>query len=269
MPDITVRWAGPADAGENSAYLIERTTDNLTWDVLAAEQAATAPYASPASALAANTDYGATTLALDDAAAFPTAGFAWLDDALVGWDGKNGDELTGLVWHSGYGTYAAGSTLAEAHETYADAGLLINHNAVVYRISHIDADGNASAPAYLWHFWPPLPASSQHCVVIAAVASDLGVVPQQGVTVACQLTSDDQFSLHSRLHLDANANPMTANTRVTNVFGLAFFHCWKTSAREDGAAGYEFVLKPGAGELKATAGVIPDRDWVLLGQILS
>lgn len=269
MPDITVRWSGPEDAGEDSAYLIERTLDNLTWTVLAAEQAATSPYSSPASALAADTDFGSAVLTLSDASAFSASGFAWLDDALVEWSSKNGDELTGLVWHSGYGTYAAGSSLAEAHEEYADAGLVIGHNAVVYRITHIDADGNASAPAYLWHFWPPTPASSQHCVVIAAVASDLGLVVQQGVTVSCQLTSDDQFSLHSRLHLDANANPTVANTQVTNVFGLTFFHCWKTSAREDGAAGYEFVLKPGAGELKVTAGVIPDRDWVLLGQILS
>ena len=43
----------------------------------------------------------------------------------------------------------------------------------------------------------------------------------------------------------------------------------KNSARSGKTADapYTFVLKPGSAELKVSASVIPDRDWVLLSQI--
>jgi hypothetical protein len=58
MTSITLRWAGPADATDGSSYLIERTTDNVSFLTLAFPQAATSPYVSPLSTLSGNTDYG-------------------------------------------------------------------------------------------------------------------------------------------------------------------------------------------------------------------
>ena len=269
MANITIRWAGAADAASGSTYKIERTVDNSNWSELDAAQAATSPYAAPETTLDGNASQGATTIDLVDASGFSASGYGWLDDALIQWTGKSSNQLTGVVWHSGYGTYASGSAVYEAHESYADTGVTISYNAVLYRITHTDPSGNVSPPAYLWYYSPPVPASSQHCVVIVPVGADLGVLMQADATVTCQLAADDQFALASGPHLDQNEG--TANSQTTNVFGLAFFHCWRNSAREGQAgaadAAYTFTLKPGSGALTVTVTTIPDLDWVLLSQV--
>lgn len=269
MTDITLRWSGPSDAAAGSTYKIEQTLDNDTWTELAAAQAATSPYVSPASTLASDHAYGATSVVLASGTSFSSAGYGWIDDALIQWTGKSSNTLTGVTWHSGYGTYASGTAVTEAHESYSDAGVTISDNAVLYRITHIDADGNESAPLHSWYYHPPKPASSQHCVVVVAVGADLGVDMQSGVNVQAYLASDNQFGAHAGQHLDSNV--LTGNNQTTNDFGLAFFHCWRDSARVGlgGAADvpYVFVLKPGSGQLEVTVSSVPDRDWVLLSQV--
>jgi len=269
MTDVTIRWAGPADAVASSTYKIERSLDNAAWTVLAAAQASTSPYASVYTTLASNTTYGVATVALTSATSFSSTGYGWIDDALIQWTGKSVINLTGVVWHSGYGTYAAASAVYEAHESYADTGITISLNAVLYRITHT-VSGLGSPPAYLWYYSPPVPASNRHCVVIVPIGADLGVDMQAVVSVQAYLASDAQFSEVSGQHLDSNA--LNANLQSTNAFGLAFFQCWRDSARFDSAGGvdakYTFVLKPGSGSLTLTASTIPDRDWVLLSQII-
>jgi hypothetical protein len=264
----TIRWAGPSDAVSGSTYKIERTIDNVSWSVLAAGQAATSPYASHASSLGSNASYGATSVTLVSAATFSSSGYAWIDDALLSWAGKTGDTLTGVVWYSGIGTYASGTAIYEAHESFADT-VTTGVYAVIYRITHI-LGGVSSAPLYLWYFAPPAPASSDHCVVIVLVGADLGTEMQATVSVQAYLASDAQFGEAAGQHLDANA--MSSNIQTTNALGLALFHCWRDSARFDSAGGadakYTFVLKPGSNSLTVTASTIPDRDWILLSQIV-
>lgn len=268
MTSITLRWSGPADAVAGSTYTVERTTDNVSWSTLAAAQAATSPYVSPSSTLNANTDYGATSVVLASGTPFSTSGWGWIDDALVQWTGKSSNTLTGVTWHSGYGTYASGTTVYEAHESYADTAT-ITLNAVLYRVTHADAAGNASAPTYIWYYKPPAPASSQHCVVIVPIGADLGIDMESGVTVQAYLTNDMQFADTSGQHL--NAQSKIVNSPPTNAFGLAFLQCWKSSARSGigstANSSYTFVLAPGVGELVVTVSSIPDRDWVLLSQV--
>lgn len=269
MTSITLRWAGPSDAASGSVYKIERTTDNMTWTTVAAAQAASAPYVAVSTTLSSNASYGSGTISLTSATSFGTTGYMWLDDALVQWTGKTSNDLTGCVWHSGYGTYASGSTVYVAHESYADTAT-ITLNAVLYKVTHVDPSARESAPTYIWYYSPPAPASSKHCVVIVSVGADLGVEMQATVPVQAYLASDAQFGEIAGQHLDANV--VSANTQNTNAFGLAFFHCWRDSARFDSAGGadakYTFVLKPGSNSLTVTASTIPDRDWVLLSQIL-
>lgn len=269
MADITIRWAGAADAESGSAYRIERTLDGETWAELVGAQAATAPYAPVGSALDGNLTAGAASIELVDASSFASSGYAWIEDALVQWSSKVGSTLSGVVWHSGHGVYASGSEVLVAHESYIDSGVVLVHHAALYRIIHVTGDGNESAPAYLWYYAPPAPASSQHCVVVVHIGADLGVAPQEGVSVQGFLASDNQFGLLAGQHLDANAG--AGNQASTNALGLAFFHCWKDRARYGlvGAsdAAYIFILKPGTGQLVVTAQSIPDRDWVLLAQI--
>ena len=268
MTSITLRWAGPADATSGSTYLIERTTDNVSFLTLAFPQAATSPYVSPLSTLSGNTDYGATSVVLASGTAFSTSGWGWIDDALIQWTGKTSNTLTGVTWHSGYGTYASGSTVYEAHESYADTAT-ITLKAVLYRVTHYDAAGNASAPTYIWYYSPPAPASSQHCVVIVPIGADLGVDMQDSVPVQAYLSNGTQFGEFDGQNLTPDVG--IANSQTTNAFGLAFFHCWRDSARFNSAGGadakYTFLLLQGKTPVTITPSVIPDRDWVLLSQI--
>lgn len=277
MPDtitVTLRWAGPADvANAEDTYKIESNSLGSIWDELEAGQAATSPYASPATTLASNASYGATSLILTSGTSFSTTGYGWIDDALIQWTGKSSNTLTGVTWHSGYGTYAAGSDVYEAHESYTatvavDLGSFV---VAVFRITHIDASGNESAPLHIWYFSPPAPASRDHCVVIVLLASDLGVEWPTGGSVRCTLAADNQFSEIAGLHLNQNGT-LNANLQDVNPFGVALFQCWKSSARAGVAGGadaaYTFVLDPGSSSsLTVTASEIPNRDWVLLSQI--
>lgn len=268
--DVVARWAGPNDATVSSTYRVERSLDWATWSVLAAAQAATSPYWAARSTLAGDTAYGSPTIDVDDGTDFGSTGYGWLDhEALVQWTGKTGDQLTGVTWHSGYGTYATGSALAQAHESLSDLGVEPTNGAVVYRITHLDAQGNESPPAFLWYYYPPAPASSAHCVVVVNVGADIGAAPQAGLAVQAYLSQDTQFS--SGRHLDANKVALVEQT--TNALGLAFFSCWKDSRRlalDGGAdAAYRFVLDAGTSSKALTVSVpsIPDRDWVLLWDV--
>jgi len=268
MPEyLTIRWAGRGVNG--SSYKVERTMNGSAWTEIAVDQPATAPYTSPTAVLSANIEYGASEIAMVNAASLSASGWLWLDDALVQWQSKSSNLLLGCVWHSGCGLYAAGTEVAEAHESYTDMFTLpmIANNALLYRITHYDEFGRPSAPAHLWYYMPPAPEDSGICVVVVSVGADVGMKRQEGVQVQAYLATDDQFGILAGQHLDSNA--VEANTATTNALGLAFFHCWKSSARDGKTADvpYTFVLKPGAGELKVSASVIPDRDWVLLSQI--
>lgn len=267
MADVTVRWAGPADAASASTYTVERTLNNVDWTTLAATQAASSPYVSVSSTLASNHAYGAATISLASGTSFSAAGYGWLEDALVQWTGKSSNDLTGVTWHSGYGTYASGTRLYEAHESYADTGITISLHAVLYRITHTNAAGEVSAPKYIWYYAPPTPESSDHCVVVVNVNSDLGIEARSGISVDAYLAADTDFASVSGAHLDAEESADKRQT--TNAFGLAFFHCWKNSARAETLA-YTFVLDAGAADTSRTESVVtvPDRNWVLLADLI-
>jgi hypothetical protein len=267
--DITIRWAGPADATSGSSYKIERTLNNVDWTQLAAAQAATTPYVGIIGALAADVAYGASHIALGDGAAFSTSGYLWLDEALVQWTGKSGNNLTGCTWHSGYGIYASGTPVYVAHESYTDSAVAVSLGAALYRVTHVDGSGRQSAPTYIWYYSPPVPVSSRHCVVVVNIGADLGLEARSGIGVQAHLTTDTEFAEHSGAHLDKAQS--SAKTQTTNAFGLTFFHCWKNSARRSitgAGAGYVFVLdSASADKLTVVVNEIPDRDWILINQI--
>lgn len=268
--DITIRWSGPTGAAAGSTYKVERSLNNVDWTVLAAAQAATSPYVSLIDTLSADSSYGATSIAMTEGV-FGSSGYAWIDDALIQWTGLSVKTLTGVTWHSGYGTYAAGTTCYKAHESYADTAVTVSLNAVLYRVTHISAAGVSAAPTYIWHYSPPTPASREHCVVISSIYTDLGFEARSGLGVQASLAADTEFSDLGGLHLDKGQS--AAKTATTNAFGLAFHHCWRSGKRSaiSGAdAAYTFVLdSASADKLTVTVATIPDRDWVLLSQIAS
>lgn len=268
--DITVRWTGPAGATAGSRHKIERTLNWETWTILAAAQAPTAPYVSPAAALAGNVAYGAAAIPVSDDD-LPASGFGVLDDAIVQWTGKSANTLTGVTWHSGYGVYAAGTLLVQTLESYVDAGVTPTNGAVVYRITHTAANGDVSAPTYFWFYYPSVPASRDHCAVIGKIGTDLGVGVRAGVPVTCDLAADNQFADVAGAHLD-QAQSGVANSQTTNALGLVEFHCWKSNARSGlggtADAAYTFTLDAGtANALTVTVADVPDRDWVLLKDV--
>lgn len=275
MADVTVRWAGPADATIDSVYKIEYSLDGSNWVTAAPEQAANTPYASPSAVLTAVATFGDGDIALNSAGStFSSSGYGYLDDALIQWTGKTGSvmagyTLTGVTWHSGYGSYAIDSVVYEAHESFTEAGLTLSNNAVLWRITHVNGDGLASQPAYLWYLDPPV-APANCCMVVTAVNSDLGMEPRDGINVTVQLEQDDNFALIGGLHLDSGKS--ASGLAQTNAMGLAFHACWRSSARSpiSGKGRYTFTLDSGtAYELVVVAETIPDMPWVLLSQIAS
>jgi len=268
MANVTARWAGPADAGETSTYKVEYSLDNVAWTTLEASQAATAPYASPSSTLAGDVARGATSVVLVSGTSFSSSGYGFIDDALIQWTGKSTDTLTGVSWHSGYGTYASGSTVYEAHESATASDVALSLNAILFRVTHTNPAGLTSPPAYLWYFAPPT-APSNCCVVVTAINSDLGVEARSGISVEARLAQDVSFALVGGLHLDSGKS--AAKIQDTNAFGLAFHACWRSSAREAiglAAAPYTFVLDSGSTDkLTVSVATIPDLPWVLLSHI--
>lgn len=265
--DIVIRWAGPSTAESTDVYKIERAlVDMDTFVEIDPGQAAVSPYASPISTLNGDVTYGDTSIILTDASSFSSSGFGLLDDAHIEWSGKSTNTLTGVVWHSGIGEYVSGADVYEAHESYTDAGVTVANNVVVYKITRIDVNDNESAPAMFWYFVPPAPDTSDHCVVIVLLGSDVGNEVQVGENITCQLSTDNQFSKVTGAHLDQAEG--TANTQTTNSFGLAFFQCWKNIGRYgDTSSEYVFTLRPGASSFVTTVTTVPDRDWIMLDQI--
>jgi len=266
--NITVYWAGPSDADTGDTYKVERSLNFTDWTQLAAAQAATSPYVSPTTTLDGAHTVGTTTIDLVDASSFSTSGQGLLDRSIeFSWDDKTGNQLTGVRWLSGDGTYTDGSEVHELHESYADAGVTPTDYAVVYRITRTNDNGEVSPPLVKWFYTPPVPESTMHCVLIVAAHADLGISPQSGIQVKCYLTSDDQFSEMGAGHLDKDN--VLANTQTTNDLGLAFFQCWKDAYRfsvSGSEVAYEVTIDSDDTTNRAFIGVdhIPDKDWVLL-----
>ena len=265
--DIVIRWAGPSTAESTDVYKIERAlVDMDTFVEIEAGQVAVSPYASPTSTLNGDVTYGDTSIILTDGSSFSTEGFGLFEDAYVAWTGKSTNTLTGVTWHTGNGEYVTGTEMYETHESYTDESVTVSNNVAVYKITRIDVAGNESAPAMFWYFVPPAPDTSDHCVIIVLLGSDVGNSVQVGENITCQLSTDNQFSKVTGAHLDQSEG--TANTQTTNAFGLAFFQCWKNSGRYgDTDSVYTFVLKPGTSPFTTTVSTVPDRDWVMLDQV--
>lgn len=268
---IPLYWAGPEDAESGSTYKIERNQDGTNWSTLAAGQAATTPYVSVKDTLSSEHTYGDSTISLTSASSFSSSGWGWLDDALVQWTGKSGNSLTGVTWHSGYGTYSSGTTLYEAHESYSDSTASVTLNAILYRITHITSGGVSSPPTYLWYYSPPVPESSNHCVLVVQLMSDLGMEFQSGQSVLVALLKDTEFTAESGAHLDASASSVRQVN--TNLFGLAFFQLWKTIARNpllSTTSGYQVTLNAGTSSpLVVNIATVPDQDFVFLHQVVT
>lgn len=268
MADVTARWAGAQDATAGSTYKVEYTLNNVDWILHAADQAATAPYTPVTSSLANSSQYGAISITLVDGTNFGTSGYAYVGSALVQWTGKNINVLTGVTWHSGAGTYSASTPVIIAHESSLVTGVLIELGVMLWRITHTNAAGLVSFPAYFWYFVPPV-SPSDCCVVITRIQSDLGFSPRVGVNVTAYLEDDISFAHLAGGHLDKGQGAST--TQETNAFGITFHQCIISNSREDiggGDSPYIFILDSGTeNSLTLRVDTIPAQHWVLLSQI--
>lgn len=266
MPEtIVVRW-GCKSAASGSRFRVRRSLDYETWTELAAAQPATAPYASPTAVLAIDTAYGAASVLMVDASGLSASGYLWLDEALVQWTGKSTNTLTGCAWHSGRGTYAAGTEAVQAHESYTDSGVTPTNEAVVYQVTHIDPTDKESSPAEIWYYYPNIPVTSRHCRLLVVLGYDVGGGMQSNVEVHCKLASDDQF-LRTGPHLDQDVSPL--NTVRTNSLGLAGFDVVKNPDRwakgRGEATGYVLTLNRSQGPQTIQVPDTGDRDYLVVG----
>lgn len=265
MPNLTIRWANDVNTTDSSKFLVSFTTDNVNWST-AASQLASSPYASASAILGQNEPYNSSSILLSGWDNFSASGYALIEDAQIAYSGITGSKLTGASWLSGYGTYAAGTEVYEAHESYS-ASVTITASAVLYKITHVDSSNIESAPAYLMYYYPDAPMSSHHCKVIIDTLYDIGWYSASGISCSAYINDLKDFNIINGAHILKNQNP-EINHATTNTFGLAVFDCWKNKYVEavGGAleTGYTFVV----GSNTFTAATIPDQNFVLLKDIV-
>lgn len=267
---VTIRWAGPPEAKIGDRYKILRYVYDTGVLTYVNEVDANSPYASPKTTLSSNATYGDTTVELADASSFPSSGWAWLSDALISWSGKSADNLTGVEWFSGNGTYETGTDIYQAHESYSES-VTTNENAlgIHYQVIRVDgSDDSESAPSHFWQYDLPAPATSEHCVVLVHLVADLAATPLEGIEVRAYLAAPDVFATKIGVYLNPKSAPDMSQR--TDSQGMAVFQCWRKSAikRSDGSdTKYTFVLD--AGDTPQSFEVeIPDRNWVLLHYLI-
>lgn len=266
MPEtVVLRW-GCKTATSGSRYRVRRTVDRATWTELAAAQAATSPYASPTGVLASNVDYGAASIPLVNASALAASGYLWLDESYVQWTGKSTNTLTGCTWYSGAGTYASGSEVVQAHESYTDSGVSATNEAIIYQVTHIDASDRESPPTEFEYLSPAPPQTNKHCRVLVKVGYGVGHGAQANVQVRARLVSDDQFT-KTGTYLDRDNNP--GETVTTGALGIAGFDLVRDRYRwaEDRGTPtrYEITIGTGSDAHTLTLDEIPDADWAVVG----
>jgi hypothetical protein len=250
--------------------MVERAVTSGSWTTLAASQAAASPYIAPSALLSNSAVYNATSIALNTTASFSASGYASIEDANITWTGKNASGLTGLTWHTGYGTYLEDTEVYETNQVYSDTNVSPS-TAVLYRITHTNSASLVSGPGYFWYYYPPAPATKDHCVVIFHLFSDLGYEPLLGASITAQFATNDQYfdDLAGQLHMRSSASRIAS----TNAHGLAFMQCYKNVGRaaiDSGSdSAYTFTITACGQASTYTVATIPDQQWVFFKDIIS
>ena len=267
--NITPRWGGPLDCSASSSFLIERTINGTSWTTLAASQAAASPYNAPSAVLTENVNYLATSIGLSTTASISASGYGLFEDANVIWGNKNASGITSVSWLAGGGTYLLDTEFYETNQIYNDTNVSPS-TAALYRITHTNSASLVSGPNYFWYYYPPVPVTRDHCVVIFHLFTDLGFEPLVGASIVSYLNTNDQFSINYTplLHFKSSAS----NTIITNSRGIAYGQYYKNSKRaalESASDSYYTFSITACGMTTAfTAASIPDRDWVFFKDII-
>lgn len=283
---VRLNWV-PAvgSVASSSQYMIDRETAD---GVFTESQAVTATKSGPVTPfeLAAEVTFGATEIPLVSISGMTDSAntnAAILEDAFVRWTAIDvgGKKLTGVTWLSGYGTYLAGTALLWACETVdktSDESNEPTAKTIWFRIRHT-LSGKTSAPAFLPVFFPPAPASRDHCVVAIGVLQDLGVAGKMLAlpTVAIKVTLEAaEFSTSGLLVKPESTSDQVAPGPIDNTYttgaaysgdGYIFAQCLKDSARVAlTGAKSQYVADIGGKTFKFA---VPDMDFVTLLAILT
>ncbi len=268
-----------------SQYIIDRETSD---GVFTESQTITATKSGPVTpfVLASDVDYGATEIPLVSVAgmtdsANTNAGI--IEDAFVRWTAIDvpNKKLTGVTWLNGYGTYMAGSNLLWACETVDKTSTEEAEptaKTIWFRVRHT-LSGKTSAPAFLPVFFPPVPASKDHCVVAIGVLQDLGVAGKMVVVPATEIKvtlESSEFHTSGLFTMSDSTLNQTAPGPIDNGYttgavysgdGYIFAQCLKDSARVAlTGAKSQYVADIGGKSFKFG---VPDMDFVTLLAILT
>lgn len=268
----------------SSQYIIDRETSD---GVFTEPQTISATKSGPVTpfVLASDVDYGSDTITLVSVAGMTdnvdtNAGI--IEDAFVRWGAIDvaNKKLTSVTWYMGYGTYSAGSQLAWACETVlksSDEASEPTASTVWFRIRHT-LSGKTSPPAYMPVFFPPAPASKDHCVVAIGNLQDLGLpnhmISADPANVKVSLAADEFHATGLLTEGDSTPDQVTApigNTYITAPLyqggSFIFAQCLKDSARvalTGSKAKYKFEI---SGNTYSVS--IPDMDFVTLLSLLT
>jgi len=281
---VRLNWV-PAvgSVATTSQYYVDRETGD---GVFTEEQIVAATKSGPVGpfALAADVQYGASEITLLGVtgmtdSANTNAGI--IEDAFVRWTSIDvgNKKLMGVTWYGGYGTYLSGSNLHWACETVLKSSSEASEpteKTVWFRIRH-SLSGKYSAPAFMPVFFPPAPASKDHCVVAIAVMQDLGIAGKYNVSPATPIKvylEGDEFHRDGML-VERDGTPdvvsITDNTFQTGTSysgaSYIFAQCLKDSARVSLTGALKGYVVDISGESFTFS--VPDMDFTTLLAVLT
>lgn len=261
MPDITIRWAGAADADANTDYRVEVNSAAAgigegAWATLVANQAATSPYVAPATTLATPITDSETTIVLTDATDFVEGDYVEIVGEVIILGAKAGSTFTGCSRAAGESLPIAhtGAAVTLLHESYVDNDRVFPEGryALRYRVVRVEADGESVAAMAL-AVSPPAPPSTSH-ICVWGICEMLDGTPHALVTIAVTYNDNDNYGQDRGEHLSRHPAGTTSDED-----GF-----WSIPLRKDryrqGGGVFTITLAPGqVEELEWVVGTLPDR----------
>lgn len=237
--DVTLRWAGAADADATTDYRIESDEAASGVYVAVATQDAAAPYAPVTTTLALSLSETATTVELADGTDFAADSYINVGREMIKLGVKDTDtysDCTRGVAGTLPAAHSLGAAVTAAHESYTDSPDFGSRHVIRYKV--IRTQGlQESIAALAVAVYPGAPPDTAHCTVYGILVDSQGDI-KSGVPVQLSVAAAGNYSIGAGfLHHRETESATTDND------GYFEFYLPK-DADEEGDAGYTITVAP-------------------------
>jgi hypothetical protein len=252
----TLRWAGPSDATEGDQYQIYCDQAVAGQFLLLTTVTATAPYASPTTALAQALSQDGTTVVLSNGTSFAQGDYVMIDDEMIRLGAKSSNTFSSCERGVGFGivqAHSQGATVYKLHESYTHSGVQWQTDRLLirYRVVRVKSNGDRSVAAEALVFNPPMPPNTRYITVYLAVVNSAGS-PVPNIAISCQIDDTDNYTTAGELIF------RTPLTTTTGPDGAAYFFLSKDAIRRGGDAFTIFIARGTEGEVRRQVNDVPD-----------